>query len=77
MDEVYYLNEKFITKVTRIGGRGKNIALLARTHGQRPSPPVGKEKMVFVYRLEKQFHCSCSSISGKSAALQEDSMHIR
>lgn len=35
----------------------KDIAMLARTHGQPASPTrLGKEMMVFVERLEKQFH---------------------
>lgn len=49
--------EDLILTVRRKAEDWKNIAMLARTHGQPASPTrLGKEMMVFVERLEKQFH---------------------
>lgn len=49
--------EDLILKLREKAEEWKDIAMLARTHGQPASPTrLGKEMMVFVERLEKQFH---------------------
>ncbi len=49
--------EDLILKIRGKAEDWKDIAMLARTHGQPASPTrLGKEMMVFVERLEKQFH---------------------
>ncbi|MDR0542908.1 MAG: adenylosuccinate lyase [Dysgonamonadaceae bacterium] len=48
--------EQFIEMLKHNADEWKSIAMLARTHGQPASPTrLGKEILVFVYRLEKQF----------------------
>ena len=48
INEVYY-------KITELADTWKNIAMLAKTHGQPASPTkVGKEFLVFAERLDKQ-----------------------
>ncbi len=47
--------EKFINELTKLSVQWKDIALLARTHGQPASPTrLGKEMYVFVERIQKQ-----------------------
>jgi adenylosuccinate lyase len=68
MDEVYYPEmENLLQKLSELAEEWKNIAMLARTHGQPASPTrLGKEIMVFVYRLEKQLSLlRAVPISGK------------
>ncbi|MDS1032244.1 adenylosuccinate lyase [Porphyromonadaceae sp. NP-X] len=68
MDEVYYPEmENLLQKLHELAEEWKNIAMLARTHGQPASPTrLGKEIMVFVYRLEKQLSLlRAVPISGK------------
>jgi len=68
MDEVYYPEmENLLQKLRELAEEWKNIAMLARTHGQPASPTrLGKEIMVFVYRLEKQLSLlRAVPISGK------------
>ena len=49
--------EQLILLIRELAVSWKDIAMLARTHGQPASPTrLGKEMMVFVERLEKQFH---------------------
>ena len=55
-DEVYYpLVEELIEQLNDYAEQWKNVAMLAKTHGQPASPTrLGKEIMVYVYRLEEQ-----------------------
>lgn len=47
--------EKFVNELTMLSVQWKDIALLARTHGQPASPTrLGKEMYVFVERIQKQ-----------------------
>lgn len=66
--EVYipYL-EELIAKLAGMAEDWKNVAMLARTHGQPASPTrLGKEIMVFVYRLREQLsQLKAVKISGK------------
>ncbi len=49
--------EDLILKMRKRAEEWKDIPMLGRTHGQPASPTrLGKELMVFVERLEKQFH---------------------
>ncbi len=54
--EVYYpLIEELIDQLRTYAEEWKDIPMLAKTHGQPASPTrLGKEVMVFVYRLERQ-----------------------
>ena len=56
LDEVYYpLIEELIAQLKSYAEAWTEIPMLARTHGQPASPTrLGKEVMVFVYRLEAQ-----------------------
>lgn len=56
LDEVYYpLLEEVLGLLKEYAEAWKDIPLLARTHGQPASPTrLGKEVMVFIYRLETQ-----------------------
>ncbi len=47
--------KKLVADLTQLAGSAKDIAILARTHGQPASPTtLGKELAVFVYRLGRQ-----------------------
>ena len=49
--------QELINKLKSLAEDWKNISMLAKTHGQPASPTrLGKEIMVFAYRLEKQLH---------------------
>jgi adenylosuccinate lyase len=68
LENVYYPEmENLLKKMRELAEEWKNIAMLARTHGQPASPTrLGKEIMVFVYRLEKQLSLlRAVPISGK------------
>ena len=56
LEEVYYpVLDEMLTILKEYAEAWKDIALLARTHGQPASPTrLGKEVMVFVYRIETQ-----------------------
>ena len=56
LDEVYYpLVEELIEQLNDYAEQWKNVPMLAKTHGQPASPTrLGKEVMVYVYRLEEQ-----------------------
>ena len=56
LENVYYpAIEELIAQLSTYAEEWKNIPLLARTHGQPASPTrLGKEVMVFVYRLQTQ-----------------------
>ncbi len=56
LEEVYYpLVEDLIEQLNDYAEQWKNVPMLAKTHGQPASPTrLGKEIMVFVYRLEEQ-----------------------
>lgn len=56
LQNVYYpLVEEMIAQLREYADTWKDIPMLARTHGQPASPTrLGKEVMVFVYRLETQ-----------------------
>ena len=57
LEDVYYpALEQLIDKLRCYAEEWKDIPMLAKTHGQPASPTrLGKEIMVFAYRLEKQF----------------------
>ncbi len=57
LDQVYFPALKRLTsKLEELAAGWKDVTMLARTHGQPASPTkLGKEIMVFVERLEKQF----------------------
>ena len=56
LEEVYYPQiEQLIAQLRTYAEEWKDIPMLAKTHGQPASPTrMGKEVMVFVYRLEAQ-----------------------
>ena len=56
LENVYYpLLEELIEQLHDYAEQWKNIPMLAKTHGQPASPTrLGKEVMVYVYRLEEQ-----------------------
>ena len=56
LEQVYYpLLEELIEQLNDYAEQWKNIPMLAKTHGQPASPTrLGKEVMVYVYRLEEQ-----------------------
>ena len=56
LDEVYYpLIQQLIDTLKSYANEWADIPMLAKTHGQPASPTrLGKELMVFVYRMEKQ-----------------------
>ena len=56
LNDVYYpAIEELIAQLREYAVAWENIPMLARTHGQPASPTrLGKEVMVFVYRLETQ-----------------------
>ncbi|NDV83069.1 adenylosuccinate lyase [Bacteroides sp. 51] len=57
LEDVYYpLLEEIIAKLNAYANEWANVPMLAKTHGQPASPTrLGKEIMVFAYRLETQF----------------------
>lgn len=56
MEEVYYPQiEELIAQLQEYAEEWKDVPMLAKTHGQPASPTrLGKEVMVFVYRLKRQ-----------------------
>lgn len=55
-DEIFPLFDKLIADLKAKAEAWEEVSMLAKTHGQPASPTrLGKEMMVFVYRLEKQF----------------------
>ena len=56
LEEVYYpMVEELIEQLNDDAEQWKNVPMLAKTHGQPASPTrLGKEIMVYVYRLEEQ-----------------------
>lgn len=56
LEEAYYpLVEELIAQLKAYAEEWKDVPMLAKTHGQPASPTrLGKEVMVFVYRLEEQ-----------------------
>ena len=56
LEEVYYPSiEEVIAQLKEYAEEWKSIPMLAKTHGQPASPTrLGKEVMVYVYRLERQ-----------------------
>jgi adenylosuccinate lyase len=56
LEQVYYpLLEELIEQLHDYAEEWKNVPMLAKTHGQPASPTrLGKEIMVYVYRLEEQ-----------------------
>lgn len=56
LDDVYYpLMAELVDQLKAYAEEWKEIPMLAKTHGQPASPTrLGKEVMVFVYRLERQ-----------------------
>ena len=68
LDTVYYpMLEELIAQCRNYAEAWKEIPMLAKTHGQPASPTrLGKEMMVFVYRLEQQVALlKTTPISGK------------
>lgn len=57
LDNVYYKElDEVISTLSKLANDWKDIPMLAKTHGQPASPTrLGKELMVFVNRLEKQY----------------------
>jgi adenylosuccinate lyase len=54
-DVVYPLLEELISQLADYAEEWKDVSMLAKTHGQPASPTrLGKEIMVFVYRLREQ-----------------------
>ena len=58
LEEVYYPQlEELIAQLKAYAEEWENVSMLARTHGQPASPTrLGKEVMVYVYRLEEQLN---------------------
>ncbi len=58
LEEVYYPQmEELIAQLTAYADEWKDIPMLAKTHGQPASPTrLGKEVMVYVYRLTEQLN---------------------
>lgn len=58
LNEVYYpLLEELIGQIREYAEEWSEVPMLAKTHGQPASPTrLGKEVMVFVYRLEEQLN---------------------
>ena len=56
LEQVYYpMVEELIEQLHDYAEQWKNVPMLAKTHGQPASPTrLGKEIMVYVYRLEEQ-----------------------
>ena len=56
LNEVYYpCIEELISQLNEYAEQWKDVSMLAKTHGQPASPTrLGKEIMVFVYRLQQQ-----------------------
>lgn len=56
LEEVYYPQvEELITQLQTYANEWKDVPMLAKTHGQPASPTrLGKEVMVYVYRLSEQ-----------------------
>ena len=56
LEKVYYpMVEELIEQLNDYAEQWKNVPMLAKTHGQPASPTrLGKEIMVYVYRLEEQ-----------------------
>ena len=56
LEQVYYpLLEELIAQLQQYAEEWKDVPMLAKTHGQPASPTrLGKEVMVFVYRLQRQ-----------------------
>ena len=56
LEQVYYpLIEELIAQLQTYAEEWKDVPMLAKTHGQPASPTrLGKEVMVFVYRLKRQ-----------------------
>ena len=56
LEEAYYpLVEELIAQLRSFAEEWKDVPMLAKTHGQPASPTrLGKEVMVYVYRLEQQ-----------------------
>ena len=56
LEQVYYpMIEELLSQLRSYAEEWKEIPMLAKTHGQPASPTrLGKEVMVFVYRLERQ-----------------------
>ena len=58
LQQVYYpLLEELIDQLNDYAEEWKHVPMLAKTHGQPASPTrLGKEIMVYVYRLQEQLH---------------------
>lgn len=58
LEKVYYpMVEELIEQLNDYAEQWKQVPMLAKTHGQPASPTrLGKEIMVFVYRLEEQLY---------------------
>ncbi len=70
LEDVYYPQmEELIAQLKEYSKEWENVPMLAKTHGQPASPTrLGKEVMVFVYRLEEQLkvlkNCSVTAKFG-------------
>ena len=56
LEQVYYpLIDELVAQLEQFAEQWKDVPMLAKTHGQPASPTrLGKEVMVFVYRLKRQ-----------------------
>ncbi len=65
LEQVYYPQiEELIAQLRIYAEEWANIPMLAKTHGQPASPTrLGKEVMVFVYRLERQLAVESMSVN--------------
>ena len=61
LDDIYYPQvEEMLAILRRYAEEWADVPMLARTHGQPASPTrLGKEVMVFVYRIERQLELMC------------------
>lgn len=57
LEQVYYpLLDQLIAQLKKYSDEWANVPMLAKTHGQPASPTrLGKELMIFAYRLENQY----------------------
>ena len=78
LERVYYpLIEELIAQLKTYATEWANIPMLAKTHGQPASPTrLGKEVMVFVYRLERQLAMLKACPLTSLAVLPETTMRI-
>lgn len=56
-DTIFKVSEVILVVMQQMGDQWKDVAMLARTHGQPATPTrIGKEMLVFVERLDGQIN---------------------